>query len=191
LTNTPNTSEGFPSWSRFADRIAAQDDSQQDVAIYNIGVDGGIVSVSNKSYLRDQGWFPLTAPGVIREAYEPDWDKAQDRLAVNSHLDVNYDWPQIWITDFTAAGTYSLTQGKVAFAAQPSWSADGTQIVFLQSETVHGTPIGLFKINVATGAVVQLTGFSSTDIKGSYPDWRRCFRSSSQCPPGSTCQLCK
>lgn len=102
---------------------------------------------------------------------------------------MNFDYPQIWITDLTTANTYNLTQGKVAFADNPSWSPDGSEIVFVQHNTKDGTPMGLFKINLATGAVTQLTGFSRTDVKGYYPDWRRCFRA---CPPDKPgCQLCR
>lgn len=192
LTNTPVTTEWFPSWSRFANHIAAQYGSSPDVVVYDVGVNGGVVNITSKTYLKDLGLFPpITDPNVVRYVAQPDWGKADDRLAVESNLSVNFDWPQIWITDLTTAGTYNLTQGKVAFADNPSWSPDDTEIVFRQSETVHGTPIGLFKINLATGAVQQLTGFSLTDPKGSWPDWRRCFQSTTQCPSGSTCQLCK
>lgn len=58
ITNTPNVTELFPSWSRFANRIAAQVDLQ--VVVYDVNVFSGVVKVTSQTALSTLGLFPPT-----------------------------------------------------------------------------------------------------------------------------------
>ena len=172
LTNTPGYNEWFPSWSRFANHIAAQVEpaGNPEVATYDVSVVNGALQLSNPVELTTLGLF------LGRYAALPDFGKADDRIVLESNLPTA-DLPDLLVTDLTQSGTYNLTHSADLSERDSSWSPDGTAIVFYGFPVVNGQPtapgaIYKFSFNAGTGAWVRTMLFQYGN-SSLYPKWRR------------------
>ncbi len=157
--------------SRASLRIAAQTDRGQgpEIVIYDVGVVSGKLTITSQTFLKSLGLF------TNMFAAEPDFGKVGDRIALEANLPSGD--ADIWIVDLSGTATaFNLTQTLSVFEINPSWSPDGTEIVFRRQPFVGGNlgfPVGLYKINVTSHALTKLaqTGNGIGDLR--YPDWRR------------------
>jgi Tol biopolymer transport system component len=153
-----NFHEGTPSWSPFGDKLAYSSDRDakfgpgQYLEIYSMNADGtGVTRLTNNDNGID---------------YHPAWSPDGSKIAFTSNRSANPTDPhptcynqalEIWVMNADGSGLRNLTnhcRGDV----WPSWSADGSEIVF-GSDRGQTTNYAwdLWKIPAAGGTATRLT----------------------------------
>jgi Tol biopolymer transport system component len=181
LTNTSAESEGFPSWSRLSNRLAASLANDQFpcgmVVLYDISLavrENGIrvPGLSNRQTVQDLGLFT-----EMQQTGTPAWGKNDDRLALIAVLDP-YLWGDIWMIDPTADGTFQLTDTPAgttigAGEAFPDWAPSGTELVYFTSGYA---PLAIWKLslNIVDGKETWVrTKLVDTGLSANPPKWRK------------------
>lgn len=140
LTAGPNDAD--PAWSR----------------------DGSVVAFSRNGAV----WMVETRFGaeamLIGNGRDPTWSPDGSQVAfVRPGSCCNED--SIWVVNADGSDARSVT-GPAAFTDWPDWSPDGRWIVFSKS---GGGGQNLFRVEVATGSIQQLT--SSSTLSHAWPSW--------------------
>ena len=78
----------------------------------------------------------------------------------------------VWVMNADGGGRARLTSRDETYDYFPSWSPDGTQVVFCSNardKYAHTGDWGLFIVNALDGSVVRLLDTPGRDV---FPDWR-------------------
>ena len=174
LTNTRELTEGHPTWSPSATRLAAQPVrySGTDVGVkvgilvYDLGVVGGSVTIT--------GQTNVTAAGPLSSAYtvfRPAWAKTQDKLAVVV-FETGSSLRDIWVIDLAVpANPTNITRTPSVSENMPSWSPNDTRIAYQQLNSKNRPSI--FTMNADGSGVTEIGNPSRGLTSQSQPDWRR------------------
>ncbi|AXG67984.1 dipeptidyl-peptidase 5 [Kordia sp. SMS9] len=88
--------------------------------------------------------------------------------ASNGFLQLYQCTSNIFLFDKKAGTTTNLTQNMNGYSKYPSWSFDGTQVIFTNNQS--GTN-DIFMMDLATKKITQVTDFPSNDERGEHsPD---------------------
>jgi len=114
----------------------------------------------------------LTHVGTAQAAGAPDWSPGGAKIAYESNQTGAY---RIWVMNADGSGQRRLTDDPGFTDLLPSWSPDGTRILFSRcTEQPGGSGCDLVVMNAVGGGMRRLAGGHWTWVRGQYsPDGRR------------------
>lgn len=146
--------------------MLAYDGATWTLTIRTIDVNRGEVVVGKKYSRIDKGQFTKVIrryADAMLKAYTGKSGIFNSRLVFVGRTSEKTD-KQIYISDFDGANATPITKGKFPHLS-PSWSKDGTQIVYTSYE--DGNP-DLFMYEVASGKVKKLSGIKGINSGGNF-----------------------
>lgn len=193
-TPEPGDEAAAPPQTGSSTRLAFTSNRDGDYEIYTIGVDGSDLQqlTDNDTYDFDPDWSPdgtqivyVTTIGGYAEIMvmdadggnprqitdnreikdtDPAWSPLGDRIAFSSDRDGDFD---IYTMRPDGSDVQQVTNGEFD-ELNPSWSPDGSQLVFYVQDPENLGMTDLYVVDAAGGQPRRLT---ENDVLDQWPDW--------------------
>lgn len=105
---------------------------------------------------------PLSAEAAREPSYNPIWSPTGEAVAF-----LHGQNQELWVADLTTGKAQAVGKG-LQVVSIPSWSADGRYLTF-SGPQANGTEQDVFVVEVATGAVTNLT--EDSPVWDAFPQW--------------------
>jgi Tol biopolymer transport system component len=142
-----------PVWSPDGTKLVFQSDRDGDLELFVMNPDGS-------------GQTQLTFTDVFIQDMLPDWSPDGARIVFSRGSSSTGDY-DIWTINADGSGETQVTFGP-AYDTAPSFSSDGTQIVFSRTPADGVSDADIYVINADGSSLTQLTSSPGSD----YPDWK-------------------
>jgi len=151
VLTTGDVRHWFPSWSPDSRQIAYDDDQR----LFVMSADGSGKRQLVPRYVRGLSW----SPDGTRIAFESGNTIDDGRM---------FDNMDIWLVNADGSGLRNLTNTPGVYDNRPSWSPDGTNLVYASAKPA-GAASQILRLDLTTGHTLQLTNAGDNQA----PYWAR------------------